>query len=352
MTSMLRKFLTFIVAATLVFIAACSRGTTQATAGSAPAGAPPTEAVKWGMVIHTGAGNFTLAGIAERKDAMQAAMDDALMAGYRVLASGGTSVDAVQGAIVVLEDSPLFNAGKGAVFTHEGTNELDASIMDGRTLKAGAVAGLKHIKNPIRLARLVMEKSPHVMMAGEGAEAFAKEQGGIEFVDQKYFYTDRAWKALQDALAAEKKAAQASDHHGTVGAVALDQHGNLAAGTSTGGLTNKRFGRIGDSPIIGAGTYANNQSCAISSTGIGEFWIRYTVAHDICARVQYRNTAIQSAADSIVQQTLKPIGGEGGIIGLDAHGNVAMSFNTSGMGRGYVGADGKPKIMFTADENK
>jgi beta-aspartyl-peptidase (threonine type) len=277
-------------------------------------------------------------------------MNDALMAGYRVLAAGGTSLDAVQSAIVILEDSPLFNAGKGAVFTHEGTNELDASIMDGGTLKAGAVAGLKHIKNPIRLARLVMEKSPHVMMSGEGAEAFAKEQGGIEFVDQKYFYTDRAWKALQDALAAEKKAAQADDHHGTVGAVALDQHGNLAAGTSTGGLTNKRFGRIGDSPIIGAGTYANNQSCGISSTGVGEFWIRYTVAHDICARVQYRGTPIQTAADDVVQGVLKPIGGEGGVIGLDARGNVMMSFNTTGMGRGYVGADGMPKIMFTTDD--
>jgi len=301
------------------------------------------------MVIHTGAGNFTLSGIAERKDGMQAAMNDALTAGYKVLADGGTSLDAVQAAIVILEDSPLFNAGKGAVFTHEGTNELDASIMDGGTMKAGAVAGLKHIKNPIRLARLVMEKSPHVMMAGAGAEAFAKQQG-VDFVDQKYFYTDRAWKALQDELAAEKKkAAVTEDHHGTVGAVALDQHGNLAAGTSTGGLTNKRFGRIGDSPIIGAGTYANNQSCAISSTGIGEYWIRYTVAHDICARVQYRSMPIQAAADAVVQDELKPVGGEGGVIGLDAHGTVMMSFNTSGMGRGYVGPEGKPTIMFTND---
>ena len=319
------------------------------TQASAPPAAQP---VKWGIVIHTGAGNFTLAGIAERKDAMQAAMNDALMAGYRVLSGGGSSLDAVQAAIVILEDSPLFNAGKGAVFTHEGTNELDASIMDGSTMKAGAVAGLKHIKNPITLARLVMEKSPHVMMAGEGAEAFAKEQGGIKFVDQKYFYTDRAWKALQDALAEEKKAAKADDHHGTVGAVALDQHGNLAAATSTGGLTNKRFGRIGDSPIIGAGTYANNQSCAVSSTGIGEYWIRYTVAHDICARVQYQSMPIQGAADAIVQGELKPIGGEGGVIGLDSHGNLMMSFNTSGMGRGYVGADGKPIIMFAADDHK
>jgi beta-aspartyl-peptidase (threonine type) len=283
---------------------------------------------------------------------MQAAMSDALTAGYRVLSGGGTSLDAVQAAIVILEDSPLFNAGKGAVFTHEGTNELDASIMDGATMKAGAVAGLKHIRNPIRLARLVMEKSPHVLMAGEGAEAFARQEG-VEFVDQKYFYTDRAWKALQDALAAEKKnAAQTDDHHGTVGAVALDQHGNLAAGTSTGGLTNKRFGRIGDSPIIGAGTYANDQSCAISSTGIGEFWIRYTVAHDICARVQYTHVSIQAAADAIIQGELKPVGGEGGVIGLDPQGNVMMSFNTTGMGRGYVGANGKPAIMFSTNDGQ
>ena len=343
---MLRR--TYFVLLALLNAYACSQ---PAPSAAAQAQTPPL-APTWGLVIHTGAGNFTIAGIAERKDAMQAAMNDALMAGYRVLDKGGASVDAVQAAIVILEDSPLFNAGKGAVFTHEGTNELDASIMDGRTMKAGAVAGLKHIKNPIKLARLVMDKSPHVMIAGEGAEAFAREQGGIDFVDQKYFYTDRAWKALQDAVAAEKKAAQADDHHGTVGAVALDKQGNLAAATSTGGITNKRFGRIGDSPIIGAGTYANNQSCAVSSTGIGEFWIRYTVAHDICARVQYRNMSIQAAADEIVQRTLKPIGGEGGVIGLDARGNVMMSFNTTGMGRGYVGADGKPTIMFTSNEGK
>ena len=343
---MLRR--TYFVLLALLNAYACS----QPGPSVAPQTQTPPPAPKWGLVIHTGAGNFTIPGIAERKDAMQAAMNDALMAGYRVLANGGASLDAVQASIVILEDSPLFNAGKGAVFTHEGTNELDASIMDGRTMKAGAVAGLKHIKNPIKLARLVMDKSPHVMIAGEGAEAFAKEQGGIDFVNQKYFYTDRAWKALQDALAAEKKAVQADDHHGTVGAVALDKQGNLAAATSTGGITNKRFGRIGDSPIIGAGTYANNQSCAVSSTGIGEFWIRYTVAHDICARVQYRNMSIQAAADEIVQGTLKPIGGEGGVIGLDARGNVMMSFNTTGMGRGYVGADGKPTIMFTSNEGK
>ena len=347
----MKRFASTLGAALLIGAAlSCTRAAQPPQAQASPAvlaAQPP----KWGMVIHTGAGNFTLASIADRQDAMRAAMNDALTAGYKVLAGGGPSLDAVQAAIVLMEDSPLFNAGKGAVFTHEGTNELDASIMDGGTLKAGAVAGLKHIKNPIRLARLVMEKSPHVMMSGEGAEAFAKEQG-IEFVPQSYFYTERSWKALQNALEAEKKAAAAESHHGTVGAVALDQHGNLAAGTSTGGLTNKRFGRIGDSPIIGAGTYANNRSCAISSTGIGEYWIRYTVAHDICARVEYKNVPIQAAADSVVIDTLEPIGGEGGVIGLDAHGNVAISFNVTGMGRGYVGADGKPSIMFTADDRK
>ena len=345
----MKRFVTALIVLPLVVALSCTRAAPAEQTQRSPA-PPAAQPPKWGMVIHTGAGNFTLASLGDRQDAMRGAMNDALMAGYTVLAGGGTSLDAVQAAIVVMEDSPLFNAGKGAVFTHDGTNELDASIMDGGTLKAGAVAGLKHIKNPIRLARLVMENSPHVMMAGDGAEAFAKEQGGIEFVPQRYFYTERSWKALQDALAAEKKAAAAESHHGTVGAVALDQHGNLAAGTSTGGLTNKRFGRIGDSPIIGAGTYANNRSCAISSTGIGEYWIRYTVAHDICARVEYRNMPIQAAADSIVIETLKPVGGEGGVIGLDAHGNVAMSFNVTGMGRGYVGADGKPAIMFTADD--
>jgi beta-aspartyl-peptidase (threonine type) len=350
--SMIHVGTRFTFVATLLCVVSCSQPAPPQVPGSRVA-APESQPMKWGLVIHTGAGNFTLSGLAERKDSMQAAMNDALLAGYRVLAGGGSSLDAVQSAIVILEDSPLFNAGKGAVFTHEGTNELDASIMDGSTMKAGAVAGLKHIKNPIRLARLVMERSPHVMMAGEGAELFAREQGNIEFVDQKYFYTDRAWKALQDALAAEKKQTEGtSDHHGTVGAVALDQHGNLAAGTSTGGLTNKRFGRIGDSPLIGAGTYANNQSCAVSSTGIGEFWIRYTVAHDICARVQYRGEPLQRAADDVIQGELKPIGGEGGVIGLDARGNVMMSFNTTGMGRGYVGPEGKPAIMFTTNDDK
>jgi beta-aspartyl-peptidase (threonine type) len=316
--------------------------------------------LRWGIVIHTGAGNFTPDTLGDRREPMRAAMVEALIAGHAVLAQGGTSLDAVQAAIVILEDSPHFNAGKGAVFTHDGTNELDASIMDGATRRAGAVAGVKRIKNPIALARLVMERSPHVMMAGEGAETFAREQGGITFVEPGYFHTDSAWEALQRALEQErgKTSALASPaferdapagYFGTVGAVALDRQGNLAAGTSTGGMTNKRFGRIGDSPVIGAGTYSTG-SCGISSTGHGEYFIRYAVAHDVCARVEYRGMGVQAAADDVVQKVLKDAGGEGGVIGLDRAGTVAMSFNVTGMGRGYIGADGRAVVRFTADD--
>ena len=336
----------------LAAIAACSSPT--------PAGDPEMgPQLQWGMVIHTGAGNFTLESLADRREPMRAAMAEALAAGHAVLDRGGSSLDAVQTAIVILEDSPLFNAGKGAVFTHEGTNELDASLMDGATRRAGAVAGLRRVKNPIALARLVMERSPHVMMAGEGAEAFAREQN-VELVDSSYFHTDRAWEALQRALEAEKAKPSASavpalerdapaGYFGTVGAVGLDRQGNLAAGTSTGGMTNKKFGRIGDSPVIGAGTYAN-QRCGISSTGHGEYFIRYAVAHDICARVEYEGVSVQQAADTVVQQVLKTAGGEGGVIGMDRSGRVGMSFNSGGMGRGYVGPDGRATIMFTADD--
>ena len=343
----------------LVALLAVACGTSEPSSSPAAMTQPP----QWGIVIHTGAGAFTLANLAERREPMRMAMTAALSAGHRVLAGGGSSVDAIQAAIVILEDSPLFNAGKGAVFTHDGTNELDASIMDGSTRRAGAVAGVKRIKNPILLARLVMEKSPHVMMTGDGAEAFAAEQGGIEFVDPTYFRTDRAWDALQRSLEEERQTGKSGAsaqpvmergapgaYFGTVGAVALDRQGNLAAGTSTGGMTNKRFGRVGDSPIIGAGTYANNESCGVSSTGHGEFFIRYTVAHDICARVQYKGMDVQAAADEVVQQVLKKAGGEGGVVGLDRAGNVAMSFNSTGMSRGYMGPDGTAIVMFTNED--
>ena len=333
--------------------AAIAVGACRPSAGP-PATSTMQQSSRWGIVIHSGAGNFTLDQLGDRREPMRAAMEQALRAGHAVLAGGGSSLDAVQAAIVVMEDSPLFNAGRGAVFTHEGTNELDAAIMDGAQHRAGSVAGVKHVKNPIALARLVMEKSPHVMMIGDGAEAFAKEQG-MTLVPESYFRTDRAWQALQKAIEDEKKNATPAEkpregHYGTVGAVALDQHGNLAAATSTGGTTNKRVGRVGDSPIIGAGTYADNASCGISATGVGEYFIRYTVARDICARVQYRGMSLQAAADEVIQRELKAMGGDGGVIGMDARGNVAFSFNTTGMGRGYMGADGKAVIQFTAQD--
>ncbi|MFY1831579.1 isoaspartyl peptidase/L-asparaginase family protein [Myxococcus fulvus] len=314
---------------------------------------------RWGLVIHGGAGVISRENLSpEREAEVRAALQQALAAGHGVLARGGSSLDAVSAAIRVLEDSPHFNAGKGAVFNHDGVNELDAAIMDGRTRSAGAVAGLRHVKNPIDLARRVMEQSPHVMMIGEGAESFAKAQG-VELVDPKYFYTEERWQSLQRALEKERGAPApgttpstlrpgydpvTGDHKfGTVGAVALDQAGNLAAGTSTGGMTNKRYGRVGDAPIIGAGTYADPR-CAVSATGHGEFFIRYTVARDICARVEYQELPLPEAANLVVNDVLVKAGGEGGVIAMDREGNVAMPFNSSGMYRGYVGEDGQPHV--------
>jgi beta-aspartyl-peptidase (threonine type) len=274
----------------------------------------------------------------EAEKAHRAGIEQALKAGYDLLKGGGSSLDAVEAAVRVLEDNPLFNAGKGAVFTHEGTNELDASIMDGRTLNAGAVAAVKHVRNPIHLARLVMEKSPHVMLAGAGAEAFAKHVG-VTLVDEKYFYTEGRWKALQKAKASPTPMAD-KDRHGTVGAVALDQAGNLAAATSTGGTTNKEFGRIGDSPIIGAGTYADNKTCAVSCTGDGEYFIRAVVAHSVSALMADKGLPVKAAAETALAKA-KDLGGNGGLIALDKDGNFALPFNTSGMYRGWVGPDGK-----------
>ena len=302
------------------------------------------EAMKFGMVIHGGAGTIERAEMtAENEKAHLDGLEQALKAGYDVLQRGGASLDAVGAAIRVLEDNPLFNAGRGAVFTHEGTNELDASIMNGKTLAAGAVAALQHIRNPIDLARLVMDKSPHVMLVGEGAEAFARQMG-MKFVDQKYFYTDERWQSLQKEKAKHSPAPMSDkDRHGTVGAVALDKAGNLAAGTSTGGTTNKRFGRIGDSPVIGAGTYANNQTCAVSCTGDGEYFIRELAAYDVSALMEYKGMPVQAAAQTVIDKVGK-LGGTGGLIALDKDGNFAMPFNTSGMYRGKVGADGKISV--------
>lgn len=305
------------------------------------------------LVIHGGAGTIKRAEMtAEQEAEYHAALRGALVAGYAILEQGGSSVDAVVAALSLLEDSPLFNAGKGAVFNAEGRNELDASIMDGSTLNAGAVAGVQRIKNPIRLAREVMDNSRHVLLTGEGAEEFAKEQG-IEFVESRYFYTEKRWQQLEKRKLEEareprkpafdmKEQATVDDNRylGTVGAVALDRSGNLAAGTSTGGLTNKHFGRVGDSPIIGAGTYANNATVAISGTGDGEYFMRGVVAHDVSALMQYRGYSVGAALYHVVQEKLVNLGGAGGMIAVDRDGNIGMEFNTWGMYRGYIDRDG------------
>jgi beta-aspartyl-peptidase (threonine type) len=283
---------------------------------------------------------------AENERAYSADLERALDAGYAVLEKGGTSLDAVVASVKILEDSPLFNAGKGAVFNHAGANELDASIMDGATQRAGAVAGLRHVRNPIDLARLVMDKSPHVMLVGEGAEEFALEQG-MDLVPGSYFYTERRWKQLEEAQKAERTASLSREDIGffsTVGAVARDKDGNLAAATSTGGTTNKRWGRVGDSPIIGAGTYADNDSCAVSATGSGEYFIRAVVAHEICARVRLSGVSAAEAARDVVHGKLKEIGGDGGVIVVDKDGKLSLEFNTEGMFRAARDSVGRREV--------
>ncbi len=301
------------------------------------------------LVIHGGAGTILKENMtAEMEKAYREKLNEALQVGYKMLENGGTSMEAVIASIQVMEKSPLFNSGVGAVYTHEGRNELDASVMDGHTGKAGAVAGVTTIKSPIRAALEVMNNSPHVMMSGPGAEEFAKEQG-LEMVDNAYFGTKRRKKALEKAL--EKEAEQTSDllqyqdwKYGTVGAVALDKAGNIAAGTSTGGMTNKRYGRIGDSPIIGAGTFAENSSCGVSATGHGEYFIRNAVAYDIAARMKYLHTSVEQSARKVIQEKLVKKGGSGGVICLDREGNIAMEFNTPGMYRGFM-QDGKAHVF-------
>jgi len=308
-----------------------------------------TDQKKFGLVIHGGAGTIERSNLTpEREKEYRAGLERSLAAGYEILKRGGASLDATEAAVRVLEDDPHFNAGKGAVFTNAGTNELDAAIMDGKTLKAGAVANLRHIQNPISLARLVMEKSPHVLMTGDGAETFAKENGVPILPDQKYFFTQERWDALQRMKAAEKSGGangkkffiSDQDRHGTVGAVALDQNGNLAASTSTGGTTNKKAGRVGDSPIIGSGTYANNQTAAISCTGDGEFFIRAVVAHEISALMEHRGMPLGQATQTALDRA-KQLGGTGGLIAIDQKSEMALPFNTNGMYRGYVDAQGK-----------
>ena len=297
---------------------------------------------EWAIVIHGGAGGMTKENLTPELDKeYRASLQVALTAGKKILSEGGSALDAVEQTIRTMEDNPLFNAGKGAVFTHEGKNELDAAIMDGTNLGAGAVAGVTDIKNPISAARKVMVNSPHVMLSGAGASQFAKEQG-LEIVPSSYFYTNKRFNELQELLKKEK--------FGTVGCCALDKNGNLAAGTSTGGMANKRYNRIGDSPIIGAGTYANNNTCAVSATGHGEYFIRWTVAHDISALMEYKGLNLKEASDLVVNDKLVKAGGSGGVICVDKSGNISMPFNTSGMFRGFATADGKEGIFIYKDE--
>lgn len=306
---------------------------------------------EFAIVIHGGAGTILKENLSDEKEAeYRATLEEAIRVGHTILKNGGTSLDAVEKTITILEDSPLFNAGKGAVFTNAETNELDASIMNGKDLNAGASAGTKTVKNPITLARKIMENSPHVMMAGDGAESYAKEQG-LELVPPEYFYVESRMQSLKRVK--EKEVQTETNNQttfydtdiknskfGTVGCVALDKNGNLAAGTSTGGMTNKRYGRVGDVPIIGAGNYANNATCAVSGTGWGEFFIRATVAHDISALIEYKGLSLKEAAHEVIQKKVPALGGNGGIIAVDKYGNMEMNFNTAGMYRASMNDKG------------
>ena len=339
---------------------------------SACATAPQTPAPRWSIVVHGGAGVIERANLTPELEAeYRAAMRQALSIGGDILDGGGTSLDAVEATILYLEDNPLFNAGRGAVFSAEGRNELDASIMDGSTRAAGSVAGITRTRHPILAARAVMEHSPHVMMVGEGAEAFARARN-LEAVDPSYFFTERRWQQLEQYLrtnnlpipprpanappAPRAQSSYPDDHQfGTVGVVAYDQHGNIAAGTSTGGTTGKRWGRVGDAPIIGAGTYAQNGVCGVSATGTGEFFIRVGVARDICARMELRGESAQEAADHVIGEvgaTTNASGavGDGGVIVLDGHGRFAWAMNTPGMYRAHLEGGGDHVIQIFADE--
>jgi L-asparaginase / beta-aspartyl-peptidase len=307
------------------------------------------------LVLHGGAGTILKENMSpELEKQYLAKMEEALEKGYDTLSKGGKSSDAVVIAIMVLEDSPLFNAGKGSVFTADGKNEMDASIMDGKTLKSGAVAGVRKIKNPITAAKCIMDNSEHVMMVGEGAEKFA-QKCKCEFADSAYFYTEKRYQQLLKAKQSDKTeidhGSPSNDKdlkdkkHGTVGIVALDIYGNLCAGTSTGGMTNKKFGRVGDSPIIGAGTYANNKTCGVSCTGHGEYFIRSVAAYDVSALMEYKGFTLEQAANEVINKKLKDMGGDGGMIAMDKNGNIAMPFNTPGMYRAYKKSNGKKELL-------
>jgi len=313
-----------------------------------------TDTPRWSLAIHGGAGVLTPERYSPEQVAeYRAALDKALEAGSAVLADGGTSMDAVQAAVMVLEDDPLFNAGRGAVFTFEGKNELDAAIMDGETRMAGAVAGILTTKNPVTAARAVMENSPHVFLSHDGANIFAQEQG-LEQVDPAYFATEerrRQWQEFRDRVASGEDWFDADLKYGTVGAVAVDTHGHVAAATSTGGLTGKRWGRVGDSPVIGAGTYADDRACAVSATGAGEYFIRLGVAHEICARMRFRGESAQQAADHVIGE-VGALGGDGGVIVAAPDGSTGFAFNTPGMHRGRIDSTGlrETAVFGTSDQ--
>ncbi len=325
---------------------------------------------RWAVVLHGGAGVIERRSMTpEAETQYRAGLNEAITKAGAVLDHGGSAVDAVEAAIKLMEDNPLFNAGRGAVFAADGTNQMDSAIMDGATLKAGAVADVQKTRHPIALARAVMDKSQNVMMIGAGADAFAAHVG-LEQEPPSYFFSERRWDALekqlkQEGLPMPPRPAGAppppgaplsffeqpdAHKYGTVGVVALDEHGNIAAGTSTGGVTAKRWNRVGDSPIIGAGTYASNQSCAVSATGTGEYFIRLTVARTICALVQYKGMRLQTAADDVVQKQLGAIHGDGGVIALTPDGQMAWSFNTPGMFRAKLRQGGTPEISIYRDE--
>jgi len=301
------------------------------------------------LAIHGGAGTILRCSMtSELQQQYEQGLQDALQAGYSVLQSGGSAVDAVQAAVVSLEDFPMFNAGRGSVFNHAGGHEMDASIMDGSNIDAGAVSGIRNVKNPVLLARTIMDKSEHVLLCGQGAEEFAKLQG-LQFEDDAYFYNQHRYEQWQQAV---KEDSISLDHNdkkfGTVGAVALDANGNLAAATSTGGMTNKKFGRMGDSPIVGAGTYANNNTCAISCTGHGELFIRAVVAYDISCLMEYKGLSLRDACNVVVHDKLVKIQGEGGLVAIDKHGNIELPFNSEGMYRGYA-TENERKVMIYKD---
>lgn len=301
--------------------------------------APAPQAPRWSIAIHGGAGSMKREGMTpEVEQAHRDALAQARDAGAKVLAAGGTALNAVEAAIVILEDDPKFNAGRGAVFTYHGTNELDAAIMDGATRAAGAVAAATHTKNPIRLARAVMDKGPHVFLSGAGADEFSRDNG-LEQVDPDWFATPERWRQLEELKAKKLGWYDVDLKYGTVGAVAVDSYGHVAAGTSTGGLTGKRWGRIGDSPLIGAGTYADDRACAVSATGAGEFFIRAGVAHEICARMRMKGESAQVAADAVIAE-MAALGGTGGVIVAAPDGTTVFSFNTPGMYRARADSTG------------